>query len=103
MDVIRAVVGDATLHYFGASYGTFLGATYAEEFPTKVGRLVLDGAVDPTLDATRSPGQLGGFERALTAFLADCVDAVRLPGRPHRAATPARRSDAWSPAPTRTR
>ena len=51
MDVIRAVVGDAKLHYFGASYGTFLGATYAEEFPTKVGRLVLDGAVDPTLDA----------------------------------------------------
>ncbi len=74
MDVIRSVVGDAKLHYYGASYGTFLGATYAEEFPTKVGRLVLDGAVDPTLDATAlSEGQLGGFERALTAFLSDCV------------------------------
>lgn len=74
MDVLRAVVGDATLHYFGASYGTFLGATYAEEFPTKVGRLVLDGAVDPTLTPSQiSEGQLGGFERALTAFLSDCV------------------------------
>ncbi len=74
MDVIRAVVGDAKLHYFGASYGTFLGATYAEEFPAKVGRLVLDGAVDPTLDPNAlSAGQLGGFERALAAFLNDCV------------------------------
>ena len=83
MDVIRAVVGDTTLHYFGASYGTFLGATYAEEFPTKVGRLVLDGAVDPTLDASGiSSGQLGGFERALNAFLADCVTQSDCPVGP---------------------
>jgi pimeloyl-ACP methyl ester carboxylesterase len=74
MDVIRAVVGDDKLNYFGASYGTFLGATYAEEFPSKVGRLVLDGALDPTLTPTAlSEGQLAGFERALDAFLADCV------------------------------
>ena len=74
MDVIRAAVGDARLDYIGASYGTFLGATYAELFPTKVGRLVLDGAVDPTLTASAlSAGQLGGFERALGSFLADCV------------------------------
>jgi pimeloyl-ACP methyl ester carboxylesterase len=74
MDVIRAAVGDARLDFMGASYGTFLGATYAEMFPTKVGRLVLDGAVDPTLSAAAlSAGQLGGFDRALDSFLADCV------------------------------
>jgi pimeloyl-ACP methyl ester carboxylesterase len=83
MDVIRAVVGDAKLHYFGASYGTFLGATYAEEFPSKVGRLVLDGAVDPTLTPSQiSEGQLGGFERALTAFLSDCVKRSDCPVGP---------------------
>jgi pimeloyl-ACP methyl ester carboxylesterase len=83
MDVIRAVVGDSTLTYYGASYGTFLGATYAEEFPDKVGRLVLDGAIDPTLSATQlAEGQLGGFERALTAFLQDCVSRSDCPVGP---------------------
>ncbi len=87
MDVIRAVVGDAKLNYFGASYGTFLGATYAEEFPTKVGRLVLDGAIDPTVDAQQiAEGQLGGFERALDAFLADCVKRSDCPVGPTVAA-----------------
>ena len=46
MDVLRAALGEAKLTYFGASYGTKLGATYAELFPDEVGRLVLDGAVD---------------------------------------------------------
>ena len=50
---------------------------------TKVGRLVLDGAIDPTLDATQlSEGQLGGFERALDAFLADCVKRSDCPVGP---------------------
>ena len=83
MDVIRAVVGDATLHYFGASYGTFLGATYAEEFPHKVGRMVLDGAIDPTLTPARlAEGQLVGFDRALGSFLADCVQQSDCPVGP---------------------
>ena len=50
MDVLRAVLGDDQLTYFGASYGTKLGATYAELFPDQVGRLVLDGAVDVSAD-----------------------------------------------------
>jgi pimeloyl-ACP methyl ester carboxylesterase len=83
MDVIRAVVGDTEMHYFGASYGTFLGATYAELFPANVGRLVLDGAVDPTLEpAELSRGQLGGFETELSAFLTDCVDGAGCPVGP---------------------
>ncbi|MFA6298520.1 MAG: alpha/beta hydrolase, partial [Nocardioides sp.] len=63
MDVLRAALGESTLSYFGASYGTKLGATYAELFPDKVGRLVLDGAVDVGLSSRDlTLGQAGGFE-----------------------------------------
>ena len=73
IDIIRAVVGDTQLHYFGASYGTFLGATYAGLFPERVGRMVLDGAVDPAVPG-REVGktQAVGFEQALAAFIDDC-------------------------------
>jgi pimeloyl-ACP methyl ester carboxylesterase len=75
MDVLRAALGESTLSYLGASYGTKLGATYADLFPDKVGRLVLDGAVDVGLDSLGlSLGQAEGFERALTAYVDDCVD-----------------------------
>ena len=47
MDVIRAVLGDDKINYLGYSYGTYLGTMYAELFPEKVGKMVLDGAVDP--------------------------------------------------------
>lgn len=82
MDVLRAVLGDQTLSYYGASYGTFLGAWYAQEFPWRVGRLVLDGAVDPSLDAKGYvEGQAMGFERAVTAYLADCLQQSGCPFR----------------------
>ncbi|MFF5783456.1 alpha/beta hydrolase [Streptomyces sp. NPDC012693] len=74
MDILRAVLGDAKLTYVGASYGTFLGATYAELFPGRVGRLVLDGAMDPSLPAIDlNRDQTAGFETAFRAFAADCV------------------------------
>lgn len=80
MDVLRALLGDERLNYVGLSYGTFLGATYADLFPKRVGRLVLDGAMDPTVPALAAGrGQAGGFERAFRAFAADCV---RLSGCP---------------------
>ncbi|MFF3271643.1 alpha/beta hydrolase [Streptomyces chrestomyceticus] len=74
MDVLRAVLGDDKLTYVGASYGTFLGATYAGLFPTRVGRLVLDGATDPSLPArTMNRDQTVGFNTAFTAFAKDCA------------------------------
>jgi pimeloyl-ACP methyl ester carboxylesterase len=77
MDVIRAVLGEATLSYFGASYGTELGATYAELFPERVGRFVLDGAVDLTLGTRElAVEQAAGFETALRAYVRDCVETV---------------------------
>ncbi|MGW1247906.1 alpha/beta hydrolase [Streptomyces sp. NPDC002535] len=74
MDILRAVLGDEKLTYVGASYGTFLGATYAELFPDRVGRLVLDGAMDPSLPAIDlNRDQTAGFETSFRAFAADCV------------------------------
>ncbi|MGW1670149.1 alpha/beta hydrolase [Streptomyces sp. NPDC002324] len=74
MDILRGALGDEKLTYVGASYGTFLGATYAELFPKRVGRLVLDGALDPSLPARRlNQEQTAGFETAFQAFAKDCV------------------------------
>jgi pimeloyl-ACP methyl ester carboxylesterase len=76
MDVLRAVLGDRRLSYFGASYGTFIGATYAELFPQHVGRMVLDGAVDPSLTTEElNLVQAKGFEVALRAYVDHCVKA----------------------------
>ena len=74
MDVIRAALGDEKLSYLGASYGTYLGAVYAGLFPDRVGRLVLDGALDPSLDGIETgKGQLVGFQQAFDSFVADCA------------------------------
>lgn len=74
MDVLRAVLGDAKLNYVGASYGTLIGATYAGLYPSRVGRMVLDGAMDPELDSRATNlEQTAGFNTAFTSFAADCI------------------------------
>ncbi|MFF2750498.1 alpha/beta hydrolase [Kitasatospora sp. NPDC058048] len=74
MDVLRAALGDQKLSYLGMSYGTYLGSLYAEEFPDRVGRLVLDGATSASTSLIQhNIEQSAGFERALKAFAADCV------------------------------
>jgi pimeloyl-ACP methyl ester carboxylesterase len=73
LDLIRAALGEETISYLGFSYGTYLGATYADLFPDRVRALVLDGGVDPTLDwREQSVAQGAGFERALNAFFDEC-------------------------------
>ncbi|MGY2877176.1 pimeloyl-ACP methyl ester carboxylesterase [Marmoricola sp. URHA0025 HA25] len=75
MDILRAALGQRKLDYLGSSYGTFLGATYADLFPGHVGRFVLDGAIDPSLSNEQlGLGQARGFETALRAYVKDCVD-----------------------------
>ena len=74
IDILRALLGDEKLNWLGKSYGTFLGATYADLFPKKVGRMLLDGAIDPTLtNEELSYGQALGFENALQRFVDDCA------------------------------
>lgn len=74
LDLLRAVVKDPVLNYLGYSYGTLLGATYAELFPTHVGRMVLDGALDPASSgSTVLISQAVGFENSLRAYLVWCL------------------------------
>lgn len=80
MDILRGALGDPELYYLGKSYGTYLGATYAELFPTRVGRAVLDGALPPDITSQQlGLGQARGFERALRAFMEDCVQQEYCP------------------------
>ncbi|ARE75376.1 proteinase [Streptomyces sp. Sge12] len=80
MDLLRAVLGDEKLNYVGASYGTLLGATYADLFPDRVGRLVLDGAMDPARPALElNRDQTEGFETAFTSFAKDCAKQADCP------------------------
>ena len=74
MDLLREALGDDKLTYLGFSYGTFLGTMYANAYPDRVRALVLDAALDPTLDGVGFiEGQARGFEAELEAFLADCA------------------------------
>jgi pimeloyl-ACP methyl ester carboxylesterase len=77
MDGIRAAMGDEKLNYFGYSYGTFLGATYASLFPDNYRAMVLDGPVDAnTYINNPSAGlreQSAGFEVELGRFFQACA------------------------------
>ncbi|MFA3876678.1 alpha/beta hydrolase [Streptomyces sp. MMCC 100] len=74
MDLMRQVLGDDKLHYFGISYGTELGGVYAHLFPDHVGRAVLDGVVDPTHDTMEEAlAQAGGFQLAFEHFATWCA------------------------------
>ncbi|BCY14304.1 alpha/beta hydrolase [Actinoplanes sp. L3-i22] len=81
MDALRAAVGDPKLTYLGFSYGTLLGATYAQLFPKNIRALVLDGAVDATEDYIQgSETQAKGFERAFANFTTWCkANATKCP------------------------
>ncbi len=82
LDRIRQAVGDAQLTYIGHSYGTLLGATYATLFPTHVRAMVLDGAIDPALDATTYvTQQADSMEAQLQAFFTWCTGEGACGGR----------------------
>jgi pimeloyl-ACP methyl ester carboxylesterase len=82
LDRLRQAVGDDQLTYLGYSYGTILGAVYADLFPDKVRAMVLDGAVDPTTGVDASGEQHGGtygdqdFKQAYSRFAAACAAAT---------------------------
>lgn len=73
MDEIRKALGEDRISYLGYSYGTVLGAVYADLFPNNVRALVLDGAVDLSLDGeTFLRYQAAGFEAAFARYLQWC-------------------------------
>ncbi|WP_063832490.1 MULTISPECIES: alpha/beta hydrolase [Streptomyces] len=74
LDVLRGALGERKLDFLGFSYGTHLGALYAEEFPDRTGRLVLDGAVEHSRDPLRlGTEQAAAAETGLRAFAAACA------------------------------
>lgn len=80
VDILRAVLGDEMLSYLGKSYGTAIGAHYADRFPERVRALVLDGGLDPGADQLDlSVQQAEGFSIALDAFVEDCVSRPDCP------------------------
>lgn len=75
MDAIRNALGEATISYFGFSYGSELGAMYATLFPQSVRAMVIDGATNPSPDPTAEARESAvGIERALDRVLRDCAE-----------------------------
>jgi len=75
LDMLRAVVGDEKLTFLGYSYGSDIGSYYIENFPDKVGRIVVDGATDSSISVSEvGIVQTRGFQRALENYLAACPD-----------------------------
>ena len=73
MEAIRAALGEPRISYLGYSYGTLLGALYAQTYPRHVRAMVLDGAVDPSVPPDQSLiEQAQGFDEGLARFLRWC-------------------------------
>jgi len=84
LDRLRIALGDAKLTFMGQSYGTLIGATYAEMFPTHIRAMVLDSAIDPNLSLNQiTLGQADGFEGVLTSFFTWCAATPSCAWRPN--------------------
>ena len=80
MDVLRSALGEEKLTFLGQSYGTRLGAVYAEQFPQRVRAMILDGAFDPNMGTIeRRLFAYGGFQRAFEAMAATCAKTANCP------------------------
>jgi pimeloyl-ACP methyl ester carboxylesterase len=80
LDVVRAALGEIQLNYLGFSYGTELGAAYADRYPDRIRAMVLDGAIDPRLDPiARRIRQTSGFQTAFNDYAADCAQSAGCP------------------------
>ena len=82
IDTIRAALGFEKITYLGFSYGTFVGALYADMFPQRTDRMVLDSVMDPALTYEQiRHGQAVGMQDSITAFIADCLPLPDCPLR----------------------
>ena len=80
LDVLRGALGEEKLTYLGYSYGTLIGSAYAEAYPDKVRAMILDGAVDPTVDPIESSlQQAASFQKAFDDYAADCAKSAHCP------------------------
>ena len=73
LDILRATNGNTKLNYLGTSYGTRIGAIYADLFPGHVGRTVLDGAMDPSQHWADDEAETTAFkEGVLRQYVEHC-------------------------------
>ncbi|WP_245717567.1 alpha/beta hydrolase [Nocardia jejuensis] len=79
MDVIRSALGDRKLTYFGSSYGTRIGSTFAEMFPDRVRAMVLDGGIDAKADIADAVNRPAALQRAFDAYAAWCTRSANCP------------------------
>jgi pimeloyl-ACP methyl ester carboxylesterase len=80
LDAIRAGLGDEKLTYLGYSYGTRIGALYAEAYPDKVRAMILDGAIDPNADQIEEGiRQAAAFQKAFDNYAAECAKSPDCP------------------------
>lgn len=80
MDAVRAAMGFEKMSYLGYSYGTFVGALYADAYPDRVDRWVLDSVMDPSLNYQQiREGQAKGMRGSVDAFIADCLSQPTCP------------------------
>ena len=80
LDIVRALVGDPSFNYLGKSYGTAIGVRYAELFPERVGRMVLDGVLPTDLGLEEvTAGQAAGLEDSLLDFARYCASGEDCP------------------------
>jgi pimeloyl-ACP methyl ester carboxylesterase len=80
LDTIRDALGDSKLTFLGYSYGTRMGAAYAEAFPKNVRAMILDGAIDPNADPVESDlRQAKGFQDAFNDYAKDCAKSSNCP------------------------
>ena len=80
LDIVRAVVGDPAFNFLGKSYGTYLGAVYAELFPANVGRMVLDGVLPAGTDLIETTRmQAIALEQELGNFAQVCSESEACP------------------------
>jgi pimeloyl-ACP methyl ester carboxylesterase len=100
LDVLRSAVGDERLNYYGVSYGTMIGAMYADFFTSRVGYMVLDSAVLPDALAEEAPTQdqvddaarswAHDFDQLVDDFVTDCGSSIACPLGADREAVSAR-------------
>jgi pimeloyl-ACP methyl ester carboxylesterase len=73
LELVRQALGEGKLNYLGQSYGTQLGAQYAELYPETVGRFVFDGVTDHSQSSTTTLSTESiGYEATLNKFFQWC-------------------------------
>jgi pimeloyl-ACP methyl ester carboxylesterase len=88
LDVLRAALGEEEFNFVGFSYGTYLGAHYAEEYGDRVRAIVLDGGVETTLSNPElAREQAQGFQASWEAFADYCAEQPNCPLRGAETAT----------------